>query len=441
VSTKGFGMLLLCIRAALLIIAVATYEIDNWFFKDSEQPHYDTCRIQELVLYGSNPVITGFVRDSGPEDDNRLFTMREYDLQDEGNAEIEWFYNYEAGEWDDDGYAILQYTTGGSEVRFLGVGFHQVDINTPQQSTDEKGLAVLLDDDGDTVCTPYIFDGDDWYDACCRDVVYIGSLNGNSEVYATCGWYNISNLSFEERGFLEIAYGNTPVTLIEDSGIDGSWESILYDSAEELLVMGGFLWNSVQDRQDLRVGCVDLSSTPYEITEQEDWGSGIYSFFEGPIVLVDDGLYIYLGDDGDGVVAATLWCWDTDFSPPPLVLEDTQLYTNSSSDFSGYDRLGVFAATYVSALEEVIILVNAEDTSSEDPYILVKSIEVNPVRRTLGDMSPIATLEVVVDDEYDARGHDFVFTSTNPVEGIGGGIGIEGSDSDFWIFEIEDIEE
>ncbi len=159
-------MLTLLVRTALLV-ALATLGIENWFFLDDDMPRYDEFRIMELVLSGDNPVVVGFVDDYNPTDHNRLFTMREYELENDLWSRI-WYFNYDGGQWDDDGYAITSYRTDDNppEERFLGVGFHQVDLPYATQSTREAGLVVLLDDNGDTICAPFTF-REDWSNVAC----------------------------------------------------------------------------------------------------------------------------------------------------------------------------------------------------------------------------------------------------------------------------------
>lgn len=438
-------MLILFVRTVLLV-ALATLGIENWFFVDDDMPRYDKFRIVELVLSGDNPVVTGYVLDLNPTDNNRLFTMREYELVNNVWSRV-WYFNYEGGQWDDDGYAITSYRTDDNppEERFLGVGFHQVDLNNdPNLSDRESGLVVLLDDDGNTVCAPYTF-REDWTDVACWDVVYIGDLDQDEEVYATCGWYYDNEEIPVMHGLVEIAYGNTEIELIEDSSIDGVWANIIYDSSEELLVLGGVQEDDVDGYGNIRLGCVDLTSTPYEIDEQEDWGSGTYELLDGPLVFVDDGLYILFGngtnDSGVKAVAATFWEWDSG-SFPSLDLHDRELYTNDD-EFDGYENVSVFAATYdySSDPERVIMILNAlTDDNPGVPYILIASIEVDPVNRTLGSLTMIEELEVEPESGWTkVEAGDFVFTDTSPVEGIGGGA----ADSlevkqKFWLFRIED---
>ncbi|MFO8182999.1 MAG: hypothetical protein R6U39_02370, partial [Candidatus Aegiribacteria sp.] len=284
----------------------------------------------------------------------------------------------------------------------------------------------------------------DWTNAVCWDVVYIGDLGHDEEVYATCGWYIDNEDPPVMYGFVEIAYGNTEVKLIEDTSTDGQWTAIIYDSSEKLVVLGGFQEDDVDGFGDIRLGCIDLTSTPYEIDEQEDWGSGTYELTDGPLVFVDDGLYILFGngtnDSGVKAVAATFWEWDSG-SFPSLQWEYGELYTNDD-EFDDYVNIGVFAATYDSSSdpERVIMILNAvSDTHPPVPYILVASIEVDPVNHTLGDMTMIAELEVELESGYtSAGGADFVFTDTSPVEGIGGGQTNSTSVKKFWIFRIED---
>ena len=248
------------------------------------------------------------------------------------------------------------------------------------------------------------------------------------------------------RGFVEIAFGNTEVQIIEDSSIDGTWEEIIFDSSEDLLVLGGVQEDDVDGYGNIRLGCIDLTSTPYEIDEQDDWGSGTYELLDGPLVFVDDGLYILFGNGIDEIanpdvraVAATFWEWDSG-SFPSLQWEYGELYTNDD-EFDGYDPVSVLAATYddSSDPERVIMILNAVSDASAR-YILVASIEVDPVNHTLGDMTMIAELEVTLESGWTKVGAgDFVFTDTDPVEGIGGGA----ADSlevkqKFWIFRIED---
>ncbi len=277
-------------------------------------------------------------------------------------------------------------------------------------------------------------------------MVYIGDLDQEEEVYATCGWYFDNEETPVMHALVEIAYGNTEVEVIEDSDISGVWANIIYDSSEELLVLGGFQEDDVDGYGNIRLGCIDLTSTPYEIDEQDDWGSGTYELLDGPLVFVDDGLYILFGNGIDVTpdpdirsVAATFWEWDSG-SFPSLDLEDWELYTNDD-EFDDYEDIGVFAATYdySSDPERVIMILNAvTDGFSEDPYILVASIEVDPVNHTLGDMTMIAELEVTPELGYTVEAGDFVFTDISPVEGIGGGSANSASVQKFWIFRIED---
>ena len=409
-------------------------------------PRYDRFRIEEVVLSGDNPVVVGYVLDVNPADDNRLFTVREYSLSGE-SATREWYYNYEGGQWDDDGYAIASYRTDDDppEERFIGVGFHQVDLqHTPNWSTAESGLAALLDDAGDTICPPNTFRGT-WYDACCKGVVYIGDLSTFEDTYAASGWYNqSSSSSVEMRGFVEIAYENTQISLIEDSGIDGSWENILFDSEEDLLVLGGFQEDENDGYGNIRLGCIDLASTPYAITEQEDWGTGTYALLDGPLVHVDDGIYICMGNGSNtsGVegVALTLWSWDSSCSPS-LDMETSEVYTNDD-EFDGYKNVSVFSAAFDDSVLPngvVLILQATTDDEDEDYYIITARVNVNLATMTLGSLSVTSRLEVSPETGYSLGARDFCFSSISPVEGVGGGAADYSSSSQkFWLFRIED---
>lgn len=426
-----------------VISLYSTLSIDNWFITDSDMPRYDKFRIEEVVLSGDNPVVVGYVLDVNPTDNNRLFTVREYSLSGASATRV-WYYNYEGGQWDDDGYAITSYRTDDDppEERFIGTGFHQVDLNNdPQQSTAESGLAVLLDSDGDTVCLPHTFRGS-WLDARCSNVTYIGDLSTYEETYAACGWY-IDTASIM-RGFIEIAYGNTQISLIEDSGIDGSWENILFDSEENLLVLGGFQEDENDGYGNIRLGCIDLTSMPYAITEQEDWGTGTYALLDGPLVHVDDGIYVCMGNGSNtsGVegVALTLWSWDSS-SSPSLDMEDSEVYTNDD-EFDGYKDVSVFSTAFDDSVLPngvVLILQATTDDEDEDYYIFNARVSVNLATMTLGSLSVTSRLEVIPETGYSLGARDFCFSSISPVEGVGGGAADYSSSSQkFWLFRIED---
>jgi len=434
---------------AILLMVIADLEIEDVRFGDNEPPRYDTFRIEEVVLSsGGYPVFTGNVVDTDPEDDNRLFTMREY-VWETGSPAKQWHFNFEGGCWDDDGYAILQYMTDDDppEERFLGVGFFQVDLSPGDpESREELGLAVLLDDEGDTVCSPHLFGSIvNWTNACCRDAVYIGGWEDDDEVYATCGWY-YTDIGLEyERGFVEIAYENVQIRLIEDSNIEGSWEKIIHDSAEEFLVVGGTMVNETRACGDLRIGYVDLNDSPCDITDQSYWGPGTYNLLEGPLVQLDDGFYAYLGNGLDGsteAVAVTLWSWDWQLSPS-MVLDDSDLYeTEEYAELEDYSDIYVFAADYISTVnsERIVMLIYGVRNSNLDECILVANTPVNPVRKTLGTFAITDVLVVSTEEEYSVEARDFTFTSLSPVEGVGGGNAVYGSDQDFWLFRITEEE-
>ncbi|MEA3265325.1 MAG: hypothetical protein U9P42_00075 [Candidatus Fermentibacteria bacterium] len=409
-------------------------------------PRYDKFRATEVVLSGDNPVIVGYVTDFISPEDNRLFTMREYSLSG-ASATREWYYNYTAGEYDDDGYTITSYKTEDTppEERFIGAGFHQYDLEGVPQNPEPAGLTVLLDEDGDTVCAPHTF-RETWYNACCRDVVYIGGLNAHEEVYSSCSWYFDSDTVM--RGFIEIAYEDTEISLIEDSGIDGSWEKILFDSEEDLLVLGGFQDPDQDGFGDLRVGCIDLTSTPYEITEQDDWGDDDYVFLEGPLLQVDDGLYICISngsyedesEDSHWGIGVTFWNWDSHLSPS-LILKDSDIYT-TDDDFDGYKNVSAIGIAFDDSVDPenlVVILEAVTDDNSEDYYILVAKIPVDVVNMTLGSLTISSELEVIPESGYTVSASDFYFSSINPVEGVGCGAADYSANSQkFWIFRIED---
>jgi hypothetical protein len=419
---------------------------------DASPSHWNAARVIDLVLSGGNPVIVGCVVDTTPTDHDRLFSMREYSLGQ--TADTVWTYQYDGGQYDDDGYAIIRYETDDTppEERFVGVGFDQVDLGSGQQSTADA-LSIGLDEDGDTFFAPYTFSGT-WYDACARDVSYIGALGSDDEVYAVCGWYDASATQLEMRGFLELAHGSTQVQLIEDSSIEGSWERIINDAAHSILVMGGFRENSQRQLDDLRVGYVDISSSPYSIDEQSSWGTGSYEFVEGPLVRVSSGLYIYLGNGADDsgqstveAVAVTFWSWHS-AATPKLTCDATKMYTNDSSDtdaeFADFTEIAAFSATYRESLasNEIVMLVGALD-DHDVPCILVTSFPIISASRHIGALTIHDTLTVTgMPLNYStAEPQCFEFTSKDPVEGIGGGL-IDNNDSvedcRFWIFEIED---
>lgn len=427
---------------ALAITVIVTLSIGNWFFHDTDIPRYDKFRFEELVVVGTNIVAVGYVEDALPSGgDDRLFTLREYSFSG-STATREWYFDYSGGQWDDDGYAIAEYRTNDTppEMGYIGVGFHQVELSDPTQSTDPSGLAVVVDDTGDTVYSPHIFRGS-WEDACCKDVAYIGDLSTFEEVYATSGWYYDSNTVM--RGFIEIAYGNTETSLIEDSSIDGSWETILHDSVEDLLVIGGFQKPDQDGFGDLRVGAIDLSTTPYSITEQDDWSYGTYLFLEGPLVLLENGLYACMGNgantSGVGGVALTLWSWDTS-QRPYLTCEDDEVYTDDD-EFDGYKSVSVFAAefddrTYPEAI--LMVLEAITDDQNEDYCILIARAQVDPDNMTLGSLTITSSLKVTPEPGYTLGARDFYFTQVNPVEGYGCGSAVSSSLQKFWVFKIED---
>ncbi|MEA3267349.1 MAG: hypothetical protein U9P42_10475 [Candidatus Fermentibacteria bacterium] len=427
----------------LAVITIATLSIGNWLFYDTDMPRYDKFRFEGLVVVGTNIVAVGYVEDALPSGgDDRLCTLREYSFSGL-TATREWYLNYSGGQWDDDGYAITEYRIDNTppESGYIGVGFYQYDLtNDPPQSTAPSGLALVLDDDGDTVYAPHTFRGT-WNNACCRDVTYVGDLSTYEEVYATSGWYFDSGSTM--RGFIEIAYGSTEISLIEDSSIDGSWEKILHDSVEDLLVIGGFQEPDQDGYGDLRVGCIDLSSTPYSITEQEDWNFGTYVFTEGPLVLVENGLYACMGNgantSGVGGVALTLWSWDTS-QRPYLSCEDDEVYTDDD-EFGDYKSVSVFAAEFDDSTDPeaiVMVLEAITDDQNEDYCILIARAQVDPDNMTLGSLTITSSLEVTPESGYTLGARDFYFTQVNPVEGYGCGSAVSSSLQKFWIFEIED---
>ena len=432
---------------AILLMVIADLEIQDVRFDDDVPPRYDDFRIEEVVLSsGGNPVFTGYVKDTDPEDNNRLFTMREYVWTTSPPAK-DWFFNFEGGYRDDDGYAILQYMTDDDpqEERFLGVGFFQVDLNTLYpDNREELGLAVLLDDEGETVCSPHLFGSiANWTNACCRDAVYIGDWEDDDEVYATCGWYYIGSSLDDERGFVEIAYENVQIRLIEDSQINGAWEQIIHDTGEEFLVVGGTMANETRAYGDLRIGYVDLNDSPCDINDQSYWGPGTYDFLEGPLVQLDDGFYAYLGNGLDGstdAVAVTLWSWDWQLSPT-MVLDDSDLYEDDD-ELDAYSDIYVFAAAYIPTVnsERIVMLIYGVKNSNLDECILVANTPVNPVRKTLGTFAITDVLVVSTEEEYSVEAQDFTFTSLNPVEGVGGGFAESSTDQDFWLFRIAEEE-
>ena len=96
---------------ALTITVMATLSIGNWFLYDTDMPRYDKFRFEGLVAVGSNIVAVGYVEDALPSGgDDRLFTLREYSFSGASATRV-WYYNYEGGQWDDDGYAIASYWT------------------------------------------------------------------------------------------------------------------------------------------------------------------------------------------------------------------------------------------------------------------------------------------------------------------------------------------
>jgi len=428
---------------ALTITVMATLSIGNWFFYDTDMPRYDKFRFEELVVVGTNIVAVGYVEDALPSGgDNRLFTLREYSFSGL-TATREWYFNYNGGQWDDDGFAITEYRTNDTppEMGYIGVGFHQVDLtNIPPQSTAESGLALVLNDEGDTVYTLHTFRGI-WEDACSKDVAYIGDLGANEEVYATSGWF--ADNSWTMRGFIEVAYGATEIALIEDSSIDGSWENILHDSVEDLLVIGGFQEPDQDGFGDLRVGAIDLSTTPHSINEQDDWSYGTYLFLEGPLVFLENGLYACMGNgtntSGVGGVALTLWSWDTS-QRPYLSCEDDEVYTDDD-EFDDYKSVSVFAAEFDDSTDPeaiVMVLEAITDDQNEDYCILIARVQVDPDNMTLGSLTVTSSLEVTPESGYTLGARDFYFTQINPVEGYGCGSAVSSSLQKFWIFEIED---
>ncbi|MCD6587397.1 MAG: hypothetical protein J7K88_02480 [Candidatus Fermentibacteraceae bacterium] len=250
------------------------------------------------------------------------------------------------------------------------------------------------------------------------------------------------------RGFIEIAYEDTQISLIEDSGIDGSWENILYDSEEDLLVLSGFQETNQDGFGDLRLGCIDLTSTPYAITEQDDWGDDDYMFLEGPLLQIDDGLYIYIGngayEDENEVmhwgIGVTFWSWDSHLSPS-LALEDSEIYT-SDDEFDGYKNVSAIGAAFDNTVDPeklIVILEAVTDDNSEDYYIFIAEIPIDPVNMTLGSLTIASRLEVIPESGYKVSARDFFFSSINPVEGVGGGAADYSATSQkFWIFRIED---
>jgi len=440
-------MSIMILKCMLIISILGRLEVYNYWIIDTEV-HWDHFRAVDLVLSGSNPVIVGYIEDQTSSDPDRAFTMREYSLN--GSATEVWAFDYydpDYGCLDEDGYGIVKYETGGGTPvdHFIGVGFSRVDLlNEPPNNEDCEGLAILLDDDGDTECAPYLF-SETWYDVCCRDVVYVGHLDGQSHAYATCGWYDLTDGSTENlRGFLEIAYGNTEIDLIQDSGIAGMWEKITYDSEEDLIVMGGMCEDASRSNLDnLRLGCVDLSgSSPYQIDDQDDWGVGDYLYTEGPLLLIDDGLYVYLGNAIDGSVrgvAATFWSWDSDSES--ITREDEETYTNESGEeFEDYVSLGVFAATTRSTLidDRIILLLNAVDRTNSDPHILIAHIIYYPASKTFGNITLDHEFEITPQSGYTVSAGSFVFTDRDPVQGIGAGGALGSSDQKIWLFEIVD---
>ncbi|NLP05154.1 hypothetical protein GX411_04305 [Candidatus Fermentibacteria bacterium] len=201
-------MTILLVGRLLAVFLTGSLELTSWFTADTGT-HFQYFRAVGLVLSGGNPVIVGCLEDEIPYDYNRLFTAREYDLDDPDDALWRCDYEDEAyGSLDDDGYAIVRYETEGDPPvgHFIAAGDTRVDLTgDPPVDDYAAGLILCLDADGDTECAPLVFRGT-WYDAMSRGITYIGELGEESDAYAACGLYDtLDGSSFSFRGFVEIA--------------------------------------------------------------------------------------------------------------------------------------------------------------------------------------------------------------------------------------------
>jgi hypothetical protein len=379
--------------------------------------------------------------------------MREYCLS--GDSTV-WDFTYEAicdtMHLDDDGYGILHYVEYGTiHDRFLGVGYTRVDLQEPIWLDDPSGLAVILDDHGTTVCPVHEWNDDDWVNVAAWNAVYIGDLGAVSDVYATCGWYMLDEgvgSPDNPYGFVEVASENSTIALIlDESQEEYGWAEILYDSANNLLVTGGFQGNQAQDEMKhyMLLGAVDLGSLSL-VDTADHRASYQHKYLDGPLLLIDDGVYAYIGNTtnfltGDVGIDVTLWTWNERLEE--FCKEDYQTFLNSSGDvFESYTEVSAFAAAYhtVGLNEYIHVMLNAVDDQEED-CILAATV--------FFDTGTMEIDSLVIDEEFTfeedlstwvTKGYGFVFTSLNPLEGIGCG---QTSSSSFtssrtMLFEIKD---
>ncbi len=400
-----------------------------------EEPRWNYSRAMDLVLHDGNPVIIGRLADSDyPVEWNRVLFMREYCLS--GDSTV-WNFTYEAVcdtmHLDDDGYGILHYVEYGTiQDRFLGVGYTRVDLQEPIWLDDPSGLAVILGDHGTTVCPVHEWNDDDWVNVAAWNAVYIGDHGAENDVYAACGWYmldeGVGNPS-NPYGFVEVATENSSVALIlDESLVEYGWAEILYDSANNLLVTGGFQGNQAQDemKHNMFLGAVDLGSLT--LTSTAAHASGLaFKYLDGPLLLMDDGVYVYIGNTTNMYTEATgidvtLWTWNDRLEE--FVFEDNRTFLNGSGDvFENYSEVSAFAAAYhtVGLNEYVQIMLNAIDDQNED-CLLAATVFLETGTMEIDSMviDEVFTFEEDL-STWVTMAFGFVFTGLSPVEGIGCG--------------------
>lgn len=250
-------------------LSMSDYYFDEW---DSQ---WEKARAEDLILVEGDPVIVGCVEYHMTEptgERNRACIMRSYDISSQDTI---WTFLYDGDTeiMDDDGYALLHYTVPTIPVqdRFLGAGFVRAYLGPdPVRLEDPAGLAVILDDHGETVCGLHEFRESDWVDICSRDAVYIGEYDEYDYSYAVCGWYYETDGQGEKvgpYGAVEIACGNQEIALIEDNSIESAWEQVIYDSENEVLILGGLEGIPGEDGSldELQMAYIDLTSNSLEI--------------------------------------------------------------------------------------------------------------------------------------------------------------------------------
>lgn len=138
-------MTIMLVGRLLAAFLAGSLELTSWFTADTGT-HFQYFRAVGLVLSDGNPVIVGCIEDRMPSDYNRLFTAREYDLDDPDKALWRCDYEDEAyGSLDDDGYAIVRYETEGDPPveHFIAAGDTRVDLHYQLVPNDDHSAGLL----------------------------------------------------------------------------------------------------------------------------------------------------------------------------------------------------------------------------------------------------------------------------------------------------------